>query len=227
METTKINIEEIIGHVVKATFWGTSFFGDVKLTKEGRVIYSAYQGTLMFKEKGARNKAYPLTEDKLLSVEMIRKDKKNHELYSAIYAKKEELVEREQNRQKKEAEYRRLQREKAIEEEKLRKAAKIQEEIDEADSLPGYAELKQELINYYEQEYKGEFYNSDFVLTTLAPIAQQIIHKSLPNVDKYPKYYFCKDRMHKFTGFLELKTGVKFGKTQSGNVAKLNKFLSN
>lgn len=225
----KVNVNEVIGHFVEAELSLNSWYGKVKQRLVGRIIYSEYNASLFFKPKGNKNRGYLIeNEDDIHSVAIIRKDNKNHKYYAEAYDNKEvyeiereKRLEAERKRREKEEQLRRerFEMERQIEKEKKQK------EIDEARQLGGYDELEKEVFDYY-NSFEGEFYNENFVKTIVMPLLNKLIHKSIENVNAYPKYYFDKKHNKKFCALIEKRLGIKLPNTQKGSVEVLNKYLS-
>ncbi len=226
---TKINIEEVIGHFVEAelslvNYWG----GKVNQKMTGRIIFSEYNASLFFMPKGSKNKGYTIDEDDILYVNIIRKDKTKHEYYVNAYNQREkaelkledrleeEQRQREENARLRKEEFERVQREK--EEAKQR-------EIESAKQLGGYEELENEVIAFYEST--GEFYNENTVKTIFLPILNKLIHKSITNVNDYPKHYFGKNKNGnpRFCKLIEKYLEIKLPSTQKASVEMLNEYL--
>lgn len=225
MTQQKVNIPEVIGHLAEVEFMSEGYFGSNRVVKEGRIIFSVYQAKLMLKPKGARNKGYSLSEKDILSVKVIKKDKKNHEHYLSLYQDRERLVEEENERQenmraaqKKREEEQRLRRKQEEEHKKNQMMLKLRQ-------LGNYDVLIDEMLAFYKVESNGKYFNEHTVQDILAPVAQQLIHLAVTDVNDFPKYYFCKERMPIFSRYLEQKLGVKFSSTQKGNVEILNVYL--
>lgn len=221
-----LKIEDYIGHFVEAEVSLRDYTRKVKMKLTGRIIYSGYNASLMFKPKGSRNKGY-FIED-IHSVNIIRKDNKNNRYYIEEYNKREQY-EIELNRRLKEEETRRQEQERMRKEqfelERKKKLEYEEKKIEEAKSLGGYEELEKEVISFY-QSFKGEFFNENFVKKTFIPILNKLINKGIKNVNDYPKYYFDKKHNPKFCKLIEMKLNIKLKNTQKGNVEILNNYLA-
>lgn len=225
----KINVSEVIGHYVEADISVKGYYGKTRINMNGRIIYSEYNATLFFKPKGSKNRGYFIeSEEDVHSVKIIRKDNKNHKYYKEVYENKEQYEKEYFKRLKKEEEEKEKQRQlrqERMEQERQRKLEKEQQEINEAKKLDGYEELEKEVIDFYES-FEGEFYNERFVKNTYVPLLNKLIHKAIPNVNDYPKHYFCKRNNPKFSKLIERKLNIKLGNTQKGNVELINNYLA-
>lgn len=225
---TLIKIEDVLGHYVEADVSLKGYVGKVRQTLTGRIIYSEYNASLFFKPKGSKNRGYFIeSEEDVHSVKIIRKDNKNHKYYKEVYKNKEQYEKeyfKRMEKEKEEKEKQRQLRQERIEQERQRKLEKEQQEINEAKKLDGYEKLEKEVIDFYES-FEGEFYNERLVKNTYVPLLNKLIHKAIPNVNDYPKYYFCKRNNLKFSKLIERKLNIKLGNTQKGNVEVLNNYL--
>lgn len=224
-----VNIENVLGHFVEAELTLNSWYGRVKQTLQGRIIYSEYNASLFFKPKHSKNRGYLIdSENDIHSVTIIRKDNKQHAYYIEAYKNREYYEEQYNKRLKEEDRQRQKEHElrtQQLEQERQRKKEKEQKEINEAKKLGGYDELEKEVISFYES-FEGEFYNENFVKTIVVPLLNKLIHKGINNVNDYPKYYFDKNHNTKFCMLIEKKLGIKLPRTQKGSVEALNKYLS-
>jgi flagellar biosynthesis GTPase FlhF len=225
---TKVNVMDVIGHVVESEISVNGYYGKVNLNLTGRIIYSDYNASLFFKPKGSKNKGYIIeSEEDILNVKVTRKDKENHEYYKKVYENKEQSEIRLSQRLQKEEEARQEQnkrRQEEIAENKRRKEEKEKQFIEEARSLGNYEELEKEVITFYQSF--DEFFNENFVKNTYIPILNKLINKAVSSVEEFPKYYFDKKHNPKFTNLIETKLNIKLGNTQKGNVDKLNQYLA-
>ncbi|PAV30216.1 hypothetical protein CIL05_07045 [Virgibacillus profundi] len=225
MTVATINIEEILGHMVKAEISVNGMLGTTRINEEGRIVYSLHNQSLFFLPKGKRNKGYAIRgEENIHSVEIIKKDNKKHNEYINDYLNREQLERdhierrREHNKQQEQA------RKEQFDRERQREKAAKEKEIKEAKALGGYEELENEVIELYEQD--GEFYNESFVKTFTVPLLNKLINKSIPNINEYNKHYFDKKRNPKLCKLIEAKLNIKLVNTQKGNVIKLNEYLN-
>lgn len=225
---TLIKIEDVLGHYVEADVSLKSYFGKVRQTLTGRIIYSEYNASLLFKPKWSKNQCYFIeSESDIHSVNIIRKDNKKHKYYKEIYKNKEQYEKeyfKRMEKEKEEKEKQRQLRQERIEQERQRKLEKEQQEINEAKKLGGYEKLEKEVIDFY-KSFEGEFYNERLIKNIYVPLLNKLIHKAIPNVNDYPKYYFCKRNNPKFCKLIERKLNIKLGNTQKGNVEILNNYL--
>lgn len=227
---SNLKIEDVIGHYVEAEVSLKGYFEKSKHTLIGRIVYSEYNASLLFKPKGSKGKGYIIeNENDIHSVKVVRKDNKNNKYYLEAYNNRDKFEQALNERLKKEDEERLEQerlREERIKLKRKLEQEKKQKEIDEAKSLGGYEELENEVIEFY-QSFEGEFFNESFVRSTYVPILNKLIHKAIDSVSEYPKYYFDKKHNPKFTELIERMTNIKLGNTQKGNVEILNSYLAN
>lgn len=220
-------INNVIGHFVKAELELTGYFGKVLKTMEGRIIYSTYQGSLIFLPKGKRNYGYKISEDDIKSVEIIRKDKAKHEEYLSLYKEREAIEKERQERLKREYEEKEKERQEMFKRKEQERKDKINAEIEEAKQAGNYEEIRQEVIDYY-KSFMGDFYPESFVENIAVPLIVKIVNKAISNVEEhYPKYYFDKKTNPKLCHLLEVKTGIKLTNTQKRNVQIINEYLTN
>lgn len=224
-----MKIQDYIGHTVEAEMTLDGYFGKTDIKKEGKIIYSGYNASLFFKPKHSRNKGYLINdEENIHNVRIIRKNNKDNKMYWEAYQRAEEFEREYKIRTEQEADERaRMQeeRKKHFEEERRRKEEQKQQEINEARDLGGYEQLEKDVINFY-NSFDGEFFNENFVKTVITPLLNKLVHKSIENVNEYPKYFFGKNSQPKFCALLEKKLNIKLPKTQKGSVAALNEYLS-
>lgn len=231
-DTKNIVIEEVIGHMVAASFITNGMFGKARVSKEGRIIYSIDNQSLFFLPKGARSKGYTLEHEDIESVILIRKDSKKHKEYLHVYINRQELI-NEQSKRKEEQnklfweqqKQLRQEQQKYFEQKRQQEREATQKEISEVESLGGYDELKQEAHSLYQDLYNGDFYNESFLSDVVLPIVNKLIHKSINSVNDYPKHYFDKKRNKGFCKLIENKINIKLKNTQKGNVEILNNYL--
>lgn len=226
---TLVKIEDVLGHYVDVDVSLKGYPDKVRRTLTGRVIYSAHNASLFFKPKGSRNKGYFIeNENDVHSVTIIRKDNKNNRFYVDMYNNREKFEIEFQKRLEKEEKERQREkdlRQEMFELERKKKREKEQKEIEVARQLGGYDELEKEVIGFYES-FKDEHFNERLVKNTYIPILNKLIHKSIDDVNDYPKYFFCKKHNPKFTKLVETMTNIKLGNTQKGNVELLNRYLA-
>lgn len=227
--TVALKIEDFIGHQVEAEVSISGYVGKVNRKLTGRIIYSGYNESLMFKPKHSRSKGYLIeSENDIHSVNIIRRDNKNNRFYIEEYNKRDqyemELNKRFEKEKTRREEQERLRKEQ-IELERKKKLEVEQRRIEEAKSLGGYEELEKEVISFYES-FKDEFFNENFVKKTYIPILNKLINKGISNVNDYPRYYFDKKHNPKFCRLIEMKLNVKLKNTQKGNIEILNDYLA-
>lgn len=225
-----MDIKKYLGHMVEAEMSLKGYYGKVSQVLTGRIIYSEYNASLFFKPKGNRNKSYLIeSEEDIHSVSIVRKDNRQHKHYIEVYNNKDfyekqyhERIKREREEYKKQEQLRLEKFQRERQEEKERK----QKEIETAKKLGGYDELSKEAHEHYKSVYGDDFYNENFLNETILPILNKLIHKSIDNVNEYPKHFFDKKRNKAFCGLLENKLNIKLKNTQKGNVELLNDYLN-
>lgn len=220
----EFNIESVLGHVIEAELTLQGYFGSVKQTLVGRIIYSAYQGSLFFIPKGNRSKGYSINLSSIHNVKILKKDKKKHEEYLSFYIQREQIEKdiNEISRLKRE-ENERIRKERFEQERKIRKENR-EREINEAKILGGYDDLEKEVIVFYES-YGMDTFSESFVKNTTVPLLNKLMNKGIENVNDYPKHYFDKKRNPRLCALIEKKLNIKLLNTQKGNVEKLNQYL--
>ena len=222
------NINDVLGHFVEAEVSVKGWSGKNKTVLTGRIIYSSYNASLFFKPKNSKNRGYIIeNEDDIHSVKITRKDNKSNKYYSEEYDNRDQFEQQfneRQEREQMEREKRVQLRKERFEMDRKKDQEKKKEEVIQAKLLGGYEELEKEVIDFYESS-NIEFFNESFVRTTVVPLLNKLIHKSINNVNEYPKHYFDKKRNSKFCTVMENKLGIKLTNTQKGNVEKINKYL--